>query len=68
MLAQGRLERRNGTRVISVLSFYVTSVGAQGGPPQNVPQWYTDSFELKLLKKWPMQEGYSDPPFPESRI
>ena len=43
--------------------------GAQGRPPQNMPQWHIDYFELKLLKKRSMQEGHSDPPFcfPESR-
>ena len=44
-------------------------VGAQGRPPQSTPQRHIDDFELKLLKKQPMQEGYSDPPFclPKSR-
>ena len=44
-------------------------VGAQGRLPQNGPQWHIDYFELKLLKKWLMQEGHSDPPFclPENR-
>ena len=33
-----------------------------------MPYWHIDSFELKLLKKWPVQEGHSDPPLclPES--
>ena len=33
-----------------------------GRPPQNVPPWHVDYFELKLLKKQPMQEGHSDAP------
>ena len=36
------------------------SVGAQGRPPQNVPQRHMDYFELKLLNKQPMQERHSD--------
>lgn len=24
-------------------------VGVQNAPPQNVPQWYTDYFELKAI-------------------
>ena len=45
------------------------SVGAQGRPPPNVPEWHVEYFELKLLKKWAMREGHSDLPFclPESR-
>ena len=27
------------------------SVGDQGKPPQNMPQWHIDYFELKLLKQ-----------------
>lgn len=36
-------------------------VGAQGTPPQNITQWHTDYFELKLLEKQPVQ-GHTDPP------
>ena len=45
------------------------TIGALGRPPQNVPQWHIDYFELKLLKKQPMQGGCSHSPFclPESR-
>ena len=32
--------------------------GAQGRPPQSVPQCHIDYFELKLLRKKPMQEGH----------
>ena len=34
-----------------------------------MPQWHIDYFELKLLKKQPLQERHTDPPFclPESR-
>lgn len=32
-------------------------VGVKVRLPQNVPQWHTDYFELKLLKKWPVQGG-----------
>lgn len=44
-------------------------VGDQGGPPQNVPQWHMDYFELKVLKKQSMPEEQTDPQFcvPESR-
>lgn len=38
-------------------------LGAQGSFPQNVLQWNMDYLELKLLKKGPVQEEYSDPPF-----
>lgn len=42
--------------------------GAQYAPPQNIPPWHIDYFELKLLKKQPMKEAIW--PFfvpPESR-
>ena len=29
-------------------------------PPANVPQWHSDYFESKLLKKQPMQETYGE--------
>ena len=35
--------------------------GIQDRLPLNVPQWYTDYFELKLLQKRPTQKGCSDP-------
>ena len=38
-------------------------VGAQDRPHQNMPNRYIDYFELKLLKKWPVQKGHADPPF-----
>lgn len=34
----------------------ITTVGAYGGPPQNMPLWQIDYFKLKLLKKEPVQE------------
>lgn len=40
----------------------VTGVGDQAGHPQNVPRCFVAYFELKLLKKQPVQEGHSDPP------
>ena len=48
---------------------FLTVVEAHGRPPQDVSQWHIDYFELKLLKKWPVQEGHSEPPFclPENR-
>lgn len=30
-------------------------------PHQNMPLWYADYFELKFLKKQPVQEGYTHP-------
>ena len=37
--------------------------GGQGRLPPNMPLWHSiDYFELKLLKKQPVQEGQSDPP------
>lgn len=44
-------------------------LGPRAGFLQNLPQWRVDYFDLKLLKKQPMQEGHSDPPlcFSESR-
>ena len=36
------------------------SAGAKGKPPQDIPQWHTDYFELKLLKELPRQEGNPD--------
>ena len=33
--------------------------GAQGRPPQYIPQWHIGYFELKLLEK---QKGHCDPP------
>lgn len=38
------------------------TVEAQGRLAQNVPQWHTDYFKLKLPNKEPMQEGQFDPP------
>ena len=35
-------------------------LGAQGRRPPNTPQWHY--FDLKLFKKWPVQEGHSDSP------
>ena len=35
-------------------------VWAQDNLSPKMPRWYIDYFELKLLKKWPMQEGCSD--------
>ena len=36
--------------------------GVQGKTAQNMPLWHIDYFELKLLKKQPVQEGHVDPP------
>lgn len=35
-------------------------------PPQTMPLWHIDYFELQLLKKQ-MQEGHTDPPLPPSK-
>lgn len=44
-------------------------MGVQGRHPPNVPQWYINYIELKLLKEQLMQEGHSGFLFylPESR-
>ena len=48
--------------IVSVVLTHATlhCAGVQGGPPQSVPQWHIDYFELKLLKKWPRQEEHSN--------
>ena len=33
-----------------------------GQATQNMTQWQNNNFDLKLLKKRPMQEGHSEPP------
>lgn len=47
----------------------ISLVGAQCRLPQNMPQWHIDYLVVRLLKKRPLQEWYSDPLFclPESR-
>lgn len=40
--------------------FWVATVGAQGGLPQDIAQWHIDYFELKLLKKLLVQEENPD--------
>ena len=43
------------------------TVEAQLGPLQNMPQWHSDYFELKLFKKWltflsiPLKAGNTSP-------
>ena len=47
---------------------YNACVGAQGRLPQNMLLWHLDYFELKLLKKQPVQKGDPDTPLsPESK-
>ena len=42
--------------------FYcVITYRIQGKQPENLPLWYIDYFQLKLLKQ-PVQEGHTDPP------
>ena len=36
--------------------------GDQNVPPQNMPFWHINNFEIKLLKKQPVQEGHFDCP------
>ena len=45
------------------------AVGGSGRAAQKMPQGHIGYFELKLFKKWPTQEGHSDPPsyLPEDR-
>ena len=45
------------------------TVGGSGWAAQNMSQWHIGYIELKLLKKWPTQEGHPDPPscLPEDR-
>lgn len=43
------------------------SEGEQNMLPQNMSLWHIGYFELKLLKKQPVQEGYFPPLSPESR-
>lgn len=38
------------------------SDGVQDSSPQNMSLWHIGHFELKLLKKYPVPEGYSDLP------
>ena len=38
--------------------------GVQGRLTPNMPFWHIVYFKLKLLKKQPVQEGYSDPHLP----
>lgn len=40
---------------------------AQGRPPQDVPPWHTDPFEVQLLKKLPVPEGKLDLSVPLQR-
>lgn len=43
--------------------FINTGLGTQSWTPQNASQWHIDYLELKLLKKDPLQERHTDPPF-----
>ena len=59
----------NLRKVGCIIASHFEDVGEQGRLPQNMSQWYIDYFELKLLKKWPMHERYSNtlPCLSESR-
>ena len=36
----------------------IPSTGAQDRLPSKMPQWHIGYFELKLPRKWPVQEGH----------
>lgn len=65
MLAPNFILFRMILAIVGLLHFHI--VGAQGRLPPNTPQWRADYFELKLLRKEPVQ-GHSDAShLPESR-
>lgn len=53
---------RRKSRVV-LLPMILDVVRAQGRLPSSKSQGHVDYFELKLLKKQPMQEKHSEPPF-----
>ena len=42
----------------------LSCVGLQNMSLQDMAHWAIDYFELKILEKWPSQEGHSDPHSP----